>query len=967
VWSDGTPVAADGLAIPLGRAADFGHNVGTRNVLSRREIRHEGGIRTGPASSPSWEAGGAPLMVMETLRGMVTRHPRVVVAFWLTLAAIVQLAAPSLTRLAAEGQARLVPEDAESSQAAALLRQAWPDQASVSNAVVLLRRGSGLTDADRAYAAGLATALVRPAPPEPLLRILGPASAPEVARYLSSNGGRSQMLVAQLNTSFVAPAAQDAVDELMRRAAALPPPAGLEVVWTGDAVLGLDYMRNVQRSLDRAALATVGLLLVVLLLVYRSLALAIIPLATIGVGLVLSRGLLAWMTLAGWEMSPLVELFLVVILFGCGTDFCLFLSWRFGEHWNPANPAGAMRATLQRAVPPLLTSAGTVIVGLSMMGLTRFKLFSATGPSVALGLALTLVATLTLTPALLILLARYRPRAFAGLTAPSSGFWDRVGRAVLDRPLLTWAVTIALMLGPAVLGTLTVFTQDLVAELPADLPAVRGMALISEDFGAGRVAPLTVLIKSDTDLGNSEGLALIDDVSRLLSHQRRLIEVRSATQPLGSTAPLEPARLGARLGQINEGFGRMVEGAEQLRTGLTQGAARLRTAMMLEEMTGLSITGAAPPGGGTSKDPVVAGFAQATGALFGVRPGAASAATPPPAEAAKGAGAPAVPDARDVMFRELTRAAEGATQISEGARRARHEVTAILNDPVGRHALDRLLITPENIRENPDLRRAFSTYISPDGRMARIDLVQADRIFSAEALDQVERLRRQLREWMAEVRPDAGRAPGVALTGPNAGALDTRTITRRDQIQSWVVVPLGVFLILVLALRDPAACLNLVATMVLSYLFALGVTHLVFVTLLGAEGLDWKVPYFLFVLLVAVGVDYNVFLMSRLQEETAALGLKAGIIRAVAQTGGLISSAAAITACSFAALVFSPLSSLRQLGLALVVGIAVDALLVRPVLVPCGQLLMNRKKSRRDAAGRGGGALSRADLARTLD
>jgi RND superfamily putative drug exporter len=906
-------------------------------------------------------------MVMETLRGRITRHPRVIVAAWLLLAAIVQVAAPNLTRLAAEGQARLVPEDAESSQASALLRQAWPDQASVSNAVVLLRRESGLTEADRAYAASLAAHLLRPAPPAPLLRILGPGSAPEVARYLTSNRGRSQLLVAQLNTSFVAPAAEAAVDELMRRAAALPPPAGLEVVWTGDAVLGLDYMRNVQRSLDRAALATVGLLLVVLLLVYRSLALAVIPLVTIGVGLVLSRGLLAWMTLAGWEMSPLVELFLVVILFGCGTDFCLFLSWRFGEHWNPANPAGAMRATLKRAVPPLLTSAGTVIVGLSMMGLTRFKLFSATGPSVALGLALTLLATLTLTPALLILLATYRPRAFAGLTAPSSGFWDRVGHAVLDRPLLTWAVTIALMLGPAVLGTLTVFTQDLVAELPADLSSVRGMGLIAEDFGAGRVAPLTVLIKSDARLDSSEGLALIDDVSRLLSHQRRLIEVRSATQPLGSTAPLEPARLGARLGQINEGFGRMVEGAEQLRTGLTSGAAKLRTAMMIEEMTGMSLTGAAPPGGGTSKDPVVSGFAQATGALFGSRSGSGSQA-PPPAEAT-GAAAPtkaAAPDPRDVMFKELTRAAEGATQISEGAQRARHEIAAILNDPVGRHALDRLLITPENVRQNPDLGRAFSTYISPGGKMARIDLVQADRIFSAEALDQVERLRRQLREWMAEVKPDAGRAPGVAVTGPNAGALDTRTITRRDQVQSWVIVPLGVFFILLLALRDPLACLNLVATMVLSYLFALGVTHFVFVTLLGAQGLDWKVPYFLFVLLVAVGVDYNVFLMSRLQEETAALGLKAGIIRAVAQTGGLISSAAAITACSFAALIFSPLGSLRQLGLALVVGIAVDALLVRPVLVPCGQLLMNRKKSRREAAARGG-ALSRPDLARTLD
>jgi len=98
---------------------------------------------------------------------------------------------------------------------------------------------------------------------------------------------------------------------------------------------------------------------------------------------------------------------------------------------------------------------------------------------------------------------------------------------------------------------------------------------------------------------------------------------------------------------------------------------------------------------------------------------------------------------------------------------------------------------------------------------------------------------------------------------------------------------------------------------------------------------------------VAVGVDYNVFLMARLREESHRRELRAAIIRAVGQTGGLITSAAAITACSFASFLFSPLSSLRQLGFALVVGITIDALIVRPVLVPCGHWLMKRPGERR--------------------
>ena len=199
-------------------------------------------------------------------------------------------------------------------------------------------------------------------------------------------------------------------------------------------------------------MAPSALLLVVLLVVYRSLLVALVPLATIGVSLVVARGVLAWLTMAGWEVSPLVELFLVVVLFGSGTDFCLFLAWRFGEHWNADDPGrgdGGDPAERDRA---LLTSAGTVIAGLSLMGTTRFKLFSSTGPSVALGLALTLAATLTLTPALLVLLARLPAPLVRRPDPPSIGLLGPARPAVLRRPLLIWLATLAVMVPPAVLG-----------------------------------------------------------------------------------------------------------------------------------------------------------------------------------------------------------------------------------------------------------------------------------------------------------------------------------------------------------------------------------------------------------------------------------------------------------------------------------------------------------------------------------
>lgn len=894
-------------------------------------------------------------MRLEHLRRVVIRRPGWVVSGWFLAAVVVALAAPDLTKIAADGQANLLPKKAESARMAALIAKTWPEQSYESMAVAVLHRPTKLTKEDGAYAERLAQRFEAAGRPRSVLRVLGPHADPDVAGRLISRDGTTELVAVPLSVSFVSPNAHDAVDWLERQAKELDGsrPSGLQVSWTGDAVIGGDYMDDVQASLDRAAVATVILLLIVLVIVYRSLPLAMVPLITIGVSLVIVRGVLAWLAKAGWEVSPLVELFLIVVLFGSGTDFCLFLAWRYGENWNKDDPAGAMNQTLCASTAALLTSAGTVIAGLSLMGTTQFKLFSSTGPSVAIGLALTLMATLTLTPALLVLLAKSRPQSFSGLTAGSSGLWALLGKRVLKRPLLTWVATLLVLAPAAVLGLQTEYIQDLFTEMPSSTKSVQALREVAARFGTGFLSPLTVVVSvQPTETGNfrdSTGLALIDDASRLLSQNRRLVEVRSATQPLGSTALLDPARLSSRLKVVNDGFKRMSDGAAQLRDGLTEGVRKVRLGALFESMLGQTLPGSlfAPKGPpkvesppAPSSNPLASVVRWTNSAMIGTRNRLDSVASKAAEAGAGSTGGADGSDPKQAMIRDLAHAAEGAGQIASGASRALHEVSAILADPVGRHSLDRLLITPETVREHPDLRKSFDAYISKDGKLARIDLIPSERMNSEAAMDQVLTLRRRLGESLGE-SPWLHVTAGIA--GANAESVDIRTLTRADQRQTWLIVPAGVFLILLLALRDPWACMNLVATMLLTYAFALGITHAVFVTQLGDEGLDWKVPYFLFVLLVAVGVDYNVFLMTRLQHETQRLGLRKGIVRSIAKTGGLITSAAAITACSFASFMLSPLSSIRQLGFALVVGITVDALLVRPVLVPCGHWLMKRR------------------------
>ncbi|MDG3007327.1 MMPL family transporter [Paludisphaera mucosa] len=533
--------------------------------------------------------------LLESIKTFSSRRPLCVAAAWLAIALGVGLTAPDLTRLAAEGQSKLLGTEAESRRAAELVRQCWPDQAYESTAVAAIHRPGGLVEADRRFAAALAGRFEAADRPAAILRVLGPGSQPEVAERLVSRDGTTLLIVAPLDAANVAPAAHEAVDWLHAQAddlrKATSDVAGLQVLWTGDSVIGRDYMRLVQVSLDRAAIVTVVLLLIVLIAVYRSFWLALVPLTTIGASLVVARGVLAWLCGVGWQISPLVELFLIAILFGTGTDFCLFLSWRFGEHFNPRNPAGVMRMTMARSFVPLVTSAGTIMIGLLLMGTTKFRLFSTTGPSVALGLAISLLATLTLTPALLVLLARIRPACFESFGGPSNGFWEAIGRKAMARPLRSWALTLGAMIPLAVLGGQTRFVMDMLTEMPREAQSAANLRLILAKFDPGMTAPLTIVLDSDVNLRSSQGLALIDDVSRLLSHQRRNEEVRSATQPLGSPEPLSRARLSSRLGEVDEGFRQLAEGGSSLERGLNAGAAKLQAALWMEEKLGLNFTG----------------------------------------------------------------------------------------------------------------------------------------------------------------------------------------------------------------------------------------------------------------------------------------------------------------------------------------------------------------------------------------
>jgi putative drug exporter of the RND superfamily len=243
-----------------------------------------------------------------------------------------------------------------------------------------------------------------------------------------------------------------------------------------------------------------------------------------------------------------------------------------------------------------------------------------------------------------------------------------------------------------------------------------------------------------------------------------------------------------------------------------------------------------------------------------------------------------------------------------------------------------------------------------DGRsLVEVEVTLAFAADSAEAIAVV----RSLRETIRRIDPLA------VVGGPTATDLDTRTTARADLVVIIPAVLIVITLMLVVLLRSVLAPVLLVATTALSFLSTLGVSSLVFDHLLGFPGADPVVPLFGFVFLVALGIDYNIFLVSRVREEALTRGTRPAVLVGLRTTGGVITSAGIVLAATFAALAVIPLLFLVQLAFIVAFGVLLDALVVRSFLVPGLLYDLGRRSwwpsalSRRDPAVRDGAPVAR--------
>ncbi|GAC1333167.1 MAG: RND transporter MmpL10 [Candidatus Dormibacteria bacterium] len=981
-------------------------------------------------------------MFFRRLGALAGRFRFPIIAAWLAAAVVLNLVIPQLSEVIKRDATPFLPGNSDVMRAYDVMGRKFGGQSAGGDVIVVLENPRGLAATDYAFYATVVERLR--SHPERVPFLTDYISHPEFREAAVSRDKRAIYLFVGLRTNVGTPGG-DSDAFWVRDQLKSGRPAGLATYVTGDSAIIADYQRSIDQSTQRTTVITLVLLLVILLAIYRSPVTPLIPLATIVVAIAVVRPVVALLGLHYIKVASFTETFILAIVFGAGTDYCIFMISRFREQRARGDSrSSALATTTHRVGEAIASSAATVVVGGLAMSSASVSLFSTTGPAVAVAVVVTLLAGLTLTPALIAVGGDrfFWPRGATEDTP--SRFWGAAANLIVTRPRRVLAASLLPLLLLAALYPTMKLTYDERGPQPTSNENIQGLKAIDRHYNAGEVLPDYLLVEADHDMRNARDLASLDDATRAVARVPGVGSVRSFTQPAGER--LEQASIPDQVGQVGAG---LAQGRDQLAAGaggvaqlgdgarqLTSGGARLAAgarqaqgatdqliAGLDRERTGLGQAIGGATSGEAGAKQLRGGASQLAAGLRAARDGLAQAVdaldqavTLMTADATCGLSVScqqargrvvAVRDAeRDRLLPGLDQAIAGADRIGEGNGALADGLATLraglvqaqagiqlltdgektfkarlgdlasgadrvgagagqLGDGVGRLSggtrqlqagldqaatyLDAVsreagaagidtVYVPANRLDDPRLALARFYYLSPDGSTARLVVLGRDDPFGLPAMDRVAKEQEALRSALRGSRLSGAQVSAAGFAPQNA---NLRQYFGRDFTVVALAVLLGVLMVLILLLRSLVAPFYLLGSVLLSYAGAMGITTLFWQDFLHKGAVDWTVPIFAFVMLVAVGADYNIFLMSRVREEVLRDPVN-GIAHAVRRTGAIITSAGVIFAGTFAALVTSPVLNIAETGFAITLGLLLDTFVVRSFLVPSIAVLLGK-------------------------
>ncbi|MFD7257562.1 MMPL family transporter [Streptomyces sp. NPDC059874] len=421
---------------------------------------------------------------------VVVLRPWVTISLWLIAAVALGVFAPQLK--ATSDQADFLPSHYESVQAAKAQERAFP-QHELPAAIAVFQRTDGgkLTDADTAAVAKVSAELEN-------LRLEHIKRVETNPQAISPNGAIALAnVVADVKDPYD-PALSESVKKLRAEAKSLLSGTDLRLGLTGQAASALDAKESSGDTDAMIMSATLLLIVVLLLIIFRSPLIAVLPVLIIGMAFAVATGLIATASeLGGLKSDASISAILIVVLFGVGTDYILFLLFRYREQLRGGqDPKHAMISAVALVGETIASAAGAVIVAFLALLLSTMGMLRSMGPALAISVAVALLAGLTLVPAVFSLLGA---KAFwpskAWRKEPKNALAGRIGNLTAKRPAGVAALTSGLLAVLAI-GVLSFHAEfDSESSLPQNLESVQAMKDLQRGFSAGQTDPTSVFLE----------------------------------------------------------------------------------------------------------------------------------------------------------------------------------------------------------------------------------------------------------------------------------------------------------------------------------------------------------------------------------------------------------------------------------------------------------------------------------------
>ncbi|OBJ49091.1 RND family transporter, partial [Mycobacterium asiaticum] len=750
------------------------------------------------------------------------------------------------------------------------------------------------------------------------------------------------------------------------------PPPGLKVYVSGAAPLASDTLSIANASLNNVTIVTIFLIIAMLLLVYRSFSTLLVPLAGVLIEMLVAKGIVATLGHLGYiELSSFAVNIVIALTLGAGTDYGIFLMGRYHE----ARLAGESREdafyTAYRGVAPIIIGSGLTIAGACYcLTLARLNYFHTMGPAVAITMLFTIAAALTLGPALLTvgsLFGLFDPKQQA-----KAHLYRRIGASVVRWPVPILAASAAVVLFGAVFVPTYRVNYDDRQYQPADAPANVGFAAADRHFPKSKLFSEMLMVETDHDMRNSADFISLDRVAKALIRLHGVAMVQSITRPLGRA--LEHATLPYLFTTQGSGNGQQLPfNREQNANTDQQAKIQANTVEVLDRLIGLfqhmsdemhqtvltmedmqRVTMELDEELSNLDDffrpirsyfywekhcfdiPVCWAFRSLFDALDGIDK---------MAEDIKDAvGSLEVIDrllpqmiTQMKIMRDDTMALQALLVNTYGSADLQSiQTDQTFDDMINvgldfdRSRSDDFFYIPREGFENEDVKVGITLMMSPDGKAARFIVTHEGDAMGPEGVEHVEAFPDAITTVLKETSLAGAR---VYIGGSGSNDRDIKEYAMSDLLIAAIAAFVLIFLIMMFLTRSLVAALVIPGTVAFSYAGAFGLSVLVWQHLIGLH-LHWLVLPLTFIILVAVGSDYNLLLIARVKEEIHA-GINTGLIRALGSTGGVVTSAGLVFAFTMLAMLTSDLRTIGQVGSTVCIGLLLDTLIVRSFVVPC--------------------------------